>query len=242
MVSSKTDFGRAGSAWSRGQRARRRFQRPSIGHDVGPRSRRHGIGAARLAAVESTVCLAAGRGDHDGNTRFVMRLAAPALVAGCSGVRDCRRRLSASAALIANEADGTNWASYGRTYSEEHASPLHEIDGGERRPPRSRVVARAPRYPQRRNGAARGRWRRLFHGRAEHRACRRRAVGQAAVALRPRGDQGRRTQAPDHLGSAGIAYWDGKIYVGTTDGRLIAHRCARRQARLERADRRSRQR
>jgi quinohemoprotein ethanol dehydrogenase len=33
----------------------------------------------------------------------------------------------ASAALIANEDDGANWPAYGRTYSERHASPLHDI-------------------------------------------------------------------------------------------------------------------
>jgi quinohemoprotein ethanol dehydrogenase len=32
--------------------------------------------------------------------------------------------------MLSNEADGTNWASYGRTFSENHYSPLNEINDG----------------------------------------------------------------------------------------------------------------
>src|SRR5688572_22806756 len=35
-----------------------------------------------------------------------------------------------SAKLIADDANGADWPSYGRTYSENHASPLKSIDAG----------------------------------------------------------------------------------------------------------------
>ena len=31
-------------------------------------------------------------------------------------------------AALANEADGANWAAYGRSFSEQHYSPLRQID------------------------------------------------------------------------------------------------------------------
>ena len=149
---------------------------------------------------------------------------------------------SASAALIANEADGTNWASYGRTYSEDHASPLHEIDG-------SNVgrlgLAWSLELPDIHNGATVPL---AVDGVVYF------TVGQSIVhavdaqsgKLLWRYDPEVTKVAGRKLritwGPRGIAYWAGRIYVGTTDGRLIAHRCARRPARLEHADRRSRQR
>src|SRR6267143_3691787 len=33
-------------------------------------------------------------------------------------------------AALANEADGANWAAYGRNFSEQHYSPLREINAG----------------------------------------------------------------------------------------------------------------
>ena len=33
-----------------------------------------------------------------------------------------------AASSLSNDADGTDWAGYGRTYAETHYSPLHEID------------------------------------------------------------------------------------------------------------------
>ena len=64
--------------------------------------------------------------------RFFACVCASALAAvAWAPVRsDAGDRAGDSATLIANEADGTNWASYGRTYSEDHASPLREIDSG----------------------------------------------------------------------------------------------------------------
>jgi quinohemoprotein ethanol dehydrogenase len=127
-----------------------------------------------------------------------------------------------SAALLANEADGTNWASYGRTYSEDHASPLREIDSGNV----GRLgLAWSLELPDIHNGATVPL---AVDGIVYF------TVGQSIVhavdaqsgKLLWRHDPEVTKVAGRKLritwGPRGIAYWDGKIYVGTTDGRLIA--------------------
>jgi len=127
-----------------------------------------------------------------------------------------------SAKLLANDADGTNWASYGRTYSEDHASPLHEIDSGNV----GRLgLAWSLELPDIHNGATVPL---AVDGVVYF------TVGQSIVhavdaqsgRLLWRHDPEVTKVAGRKLritwGPRGIAYWAGKIYVGTTDGRLIA--------------------
>jgi quinohemoprotein ethanol dehydrogenase len=124
--------------------------------------------------------------------------------------------------LLANEQDGANWASYGRTFSEQHYSPLHEIDDrniGRLRlawsfdlPPMASVFTAplavdgvlylAPGYS-------------FVH-----------AIDARTGELLWRYDP----EVPKHAGkrlrmgwgSRGIAYWKGKVFTATQDGRLIA--------------------
>ena len=146
-------------------------------------------------------------------------LATVALVPPAAG-SDAERPRSAS--LIADERDGANWPSFGRTYAEHHASPLTDIDAGN--------VARlglawSLDLPGITNGATvplavDGT---IFF-----------TVGQSIVhavdavsgRLLWRHDPEVAKHAGRKLritwGPRGIGYWEGRIYVGTTDGRLIA--------------------
>lgn len=54
-------------------------------------------------------------------------LTALLLLASCALTRDST---AVDNAMLADEADGANWASYGRTFSENHFSPLDEVNAG----------------------------------------------------------------------------------------------------------------
>ncbi len=132
------------------------------------------------------------------------------------------RPVARSALLIADERDGANWPSFGRTYSETHASPLTDINAGNV----SRLglawsldlpgISNGATVPLAVDGA-------VFF-----------TVGQSIVhavdatsgRLLWRHDPEVAKVAGRKLritwGPRGIGYWEGKIYVGTTDGRLIA--------------------
>jgi quinohemoprotein ethanol dehydrogenase len=127
-----------------------------------------------------------------------------------------------SGRLLANEDDGVNWASYGRTYYEQHSSPLSQIDTGN---VRNLGLAWSLELPGTHQGATVP---------LEVDGTIYFAVDQAIVravdvrsgnllwTFNPRvmstGALGTRIG----YGSRGIAYWNGKIYVGTGDGRLMA--------------------
>ena len=129
---------------------------------------------------------------------------------------------TSSARMIADEGDGRNWPSYGRTYSERHASPLRDIDVTN--------VARlglawSMDLPRIANGATVPL---AVDGIIYF------TVGQSIVhaveattgRLLWRHDPEVTKVAKRKLritwGPRGIAYWEGKVYVGTTDGRLVA--------------------
>lgn len=124
--------------------------------------------------------------------------------------------------LLADEADGRNWAAYGRTYDESHASPLAQID---RSNVRRLGLAWSLDVPDVNNGATVPLavdgvlyftiGQSLVH-----------AVDAATGKLLWRFDPEVTKVAGRKLrytwGPRGIAYWKGRVYVGTTDGRLIA--------------------
>ncbi|MBM4115750.1 MAG: PQQ-dependent dehydrogenase, methanol/ethanol family [Gammaproteobacteria bacterium] len=127
-----------------------------------------------------------------------------------------------SAKMIADDSDGRNWPSFGRTYSERHASPLQQID-------RSSVgrlgLAWSMDLPRITNGATvplaiDGTIYFTVGQSIVH------AVEAATGRLLWRHDPEVTKVAKRKLritwGPRGIGYWEGKIYVGTTDGRLIA--------------------
>ena len=123
---------------------------------------------------------------------------------------------------LANEADGHNWPSYGRTYSEQHSSPLAMVN-------RDNVgrlglswsldlghVQNGATVPLAVDGI-------LYF-----------TVGQSLVhAVDARSGKLLWRHDPEVAkvagrklrytwGPRGIAYWQGRVFVGTTDGRLIA--------------------
>ena len=127
-----------------------------------------------------------------------------------------------SARLIADELDGRNWAAYGRTYSEHHASPLRQID-------RRNVEELGLAWSLDLLGVTNGATVPLAIDGIIYLT-----VGQSIVhavdartgRLLWRHDPEVTKVAKRKLritwGPRGIGYWEGKIYVGTTDGRLIA--------------------
>jgi quinohemoprotein ethanol dehydrogenase len=122
---------------------------------------------------------------------------------------------------LRDSSDGRDWAAYGRTYGEQHYSPLGEIN--------TRNVAtlgliwsldlpagNTVTQPLEINGV-------LYF-----------TVGNSVVhavdaltghplwVFDPRANEAAGVRLRTSWGSRGIAYWNGKVYTGTVDGRLIA--------------------
>jgi quinohemoprotein ethanol dehydrogenase len=123
---------------------------------------------------------------------------------------------------IANEKDGRNWLAYGRTYSEQHWSPLKQINADNV----SRLgLAWSLDLPGVHNGltiplAVDG----IIYFTVDQSWVH--AVDARTGRLLWRYDPEVYKVAGKKFrlswGPRGIAYWEGKIYVGTLDGRLIA--------------------
>jgi quinohemoprotein ethanol dehydrogenase len=125
-------------------------------------------------------------------------------------------------AALANETSGVNWAAYGRTFSEQRYSPLRQINAGN--------IARlglvwsldladvnfATSAPLEVDGVIY-----FSPGLSEVRA-----VDARSGKPLWRYDPEVAKVAPQKLragwGSRGLAFWKGKVYIGTRDGRLIA--------------------
>jgi len=123
---------------------------------------------------------------------------------------------------IGNDRDGKNWLAYGRTYSEQHASPLKQIDAGNA----ARLgLLWSLDLPGVHNGATvplavDG----VIYFTVDQSWVH--AVDALSGKLLWRFDPEVYKVAGKKFrlswGPRGIAYWRGKIYVGTLDGRLIA--------------------
>ena len=122
---------------------------------------------------------------------------------------------------LANQSDGTNWPSYGRTFDEQHYSPLSQINGSSI----ARLglawsldldVSNSISAPLAVDGV-------LYLG-AGH------GIVHAVDAKSGRQLWRYDAQAPQRAGQKlrvawgirGIAFWGNRIYAGTSDGRLIA--------------------
>lgn len=126
-----------------------------------------------------------------------------------------------SAALLSDHSDGKDWPSYGRTHGEQHFSPLTQINSGNVAslrlawsidlPPGNSVS-----QPLEVDGT-------VFFTTGS-------SIVHAVDAISGREiwvhDPHANEVAGDRMrsswGSRGIGYWNGKIYTGTVDGRLIA--------------------
>jgi quinohemoprotein ethanol dehydrogenase len=123
---------------------------------------------------------------------------------------------------IGNDQDGTNWPSYGRTHSENHASPLTSINAGN---VRQLGLAWSLELPDVHNGATMplevdGV---LYFTVDQSKVHAVEALtGKLLWQYDPRVGEVAGEKLRYTWGPRGIAYWKGKVYVGTTDGRLIA--------------------
>ena len=127
----------------------------------------------------------------------------------------------AAVANLRDDSDGKDWPGYGRTFGEQHYSPLSEIDAGNVKELglawfMDLGVGNPVTVPIEVDGvlyfasghsivhaldAASGKLLWVYDSKAAQLAGRRMRIS---------------------WGSRGIAYWNGKVYTGTTDGRLIA--------------------
>ena len=143
------------------------------------------------------------------------------VAATCAALAYAPAARPSSAALLQDSADGRDWAAYGRTYGEQHFSPLTEINADTvgklglawslDLPPGNTVT-----QPLAVDGI-------LYF-----------TVGNSIVhavdALSgkelwvhdPKANEAAGMRLRTSWGSRGLGYWNGKIYTGTVDGRLIA--------------------
>jgi quinohemoprotein ethanol dehydrogenase len=125
------------------------------------------------------------------------------------------------AALLRDDADGSNWAAFGRTYGEQHYSPLTDIHRGNVGRlglawsldlPAGNMLS----GPLAVDGT-------LFvaTGYSVVRALDA-ATGRLLWTHDPRAPEAAGRKLRFNWGIRGLAYWNGKVIVGTVDGRLVA--------------------
>jgi len=163
-----------------------------------------------LIASIALVLAACGRGKGD------------APEAGAAGAAGPAAAVDA-ARLTAADQDAANWMSYGRTYDEQRFSPLTQIDTGNvaslklawyydldtahRVQEATPLVIDGVMYVS-------SAWSKVFALDA--------ATGREIWAFDPKVPGERAVDACCDVPNRGVAAWNGKIYVGTIDGRLIA--------------------
>jgi quinohemoprotein ethanol dehydrogenase len=170
--------------------------------------------------------------------RYLARrgIAAGALVvlAACGNNDESRRAAESAAAakppaavddarLVAADKDAANWLSYGRTYDEQRFSPLNQIDAqnvqqlglawfydldtAHRVQEATPLVIDGVMYVS-------SAWSKVFALNA--------ATGERIWSFDPRVPGEAAVNACCDVANRGVAAWNGKIYVGTLDGRLVA--------------------
>lgn len=143
------------------------------------------------------------------------------LLAACSDQKEAKSPGTANDAHLIDTSDGANWAAFGRTYGEQHYSPLHEINENTvdrlglawflDLPPGNSVTG-----PLAIDGT-------LYFaaGYSVVRAVDA-ATGRVLWTFDPKAAEAAGTRLRQGWGSRGIAWWNGLIFTGTQDGRLIA--------------------
>jgi quinohemoprotein ethanol dehydrogenase len=140
---------------------------------------------------------------------------------GCDGSHAAPGQ-SVDNAALSNEADGTNWAAYGRTFSEQHYSPLREINASN--VSRLRLAWSldlsdknfATTAPIAVDGVIY-----FSPGVSEVHAVDAR-TGKRLWQYDPEVYKVAGEKMRGGWGTRGLAFWKGKVYLGTRDGRLIA--------------------
>jgi quinohemoprotein ethanol dehydrogenase len=151
-------------------------------------------------------------------------LVAAALViiglAACAGVE----RPAGSApegARIADDSDGSDWAAFGRTFGEQHYSPLTEInDGTVKDLGLAWSLDLGPGNPVTGPIAVDG----VIYFASGYSVVHAvdAASGKLLWSYDPKVPEAAGRKLRQGWGSRGIAWWNGKVYTGTTDGRLMA--------------------
>lgn len=127
----------------------------------------------------------------------------------------------ASGAQLLDSADGRDWVAYGRTYGEQHYSPLTQIDSANV----SRLglawfmdlgAGNSTTVPLTIGGIL------YFASGHSHVHAVNAVTGELLWTYDPEVVKVAGIRLKSGWGSRGIAYWNGKIYTATTDGRLIA--------------------
>jgi len=129
---------------------------------------------------------------------------------------------AAGAGQLADDSNGDDWPSFGRTYGEQHYSPLADVNAGN---VRQLSLAWSMDLPGNENSATGpievGDVLYFASGYSHVHA-----VDAKSGKLLWEYDPGAAAAAGERLrqgwGSRGIAWWNGKVYTGTQDGRLIA--------------------
>lgn len=121
----------------------------------------------------------------------------------------------------ADDSDGRDWPGYGRTYGEQHYSPLKQIDAGNiGRLGLAWAIDLPPGYSMSQPIAVGG----VLYVTIGYSVVQ--AIDSATGKQLWSYDPGAAAKAGERLrfswGTRGLAWWNGKIYIGTVDGRLIA--------------------
>jgi len=126
------------------------------------------------------------------------------------------------ARLLAADSDADNWLAYGRTYDEQRFSPLEQINGGNvgelglafaveldtnRGQEATPIVVDGVMYFS-------TAWSKVMAVNA--------ATGEVLWQFDPEVDGAKAVHACCDVVNRGVAVWDGKVFVGTIDGRLVA--------------------
>lgn len=153
-------------------------------------------------------------------------LAATAMIAACTGLKKEEAAKSGiapvDAAMLTTGGDGSNWAAVGRTYDEQRFSPLTAINDGNvgelgiawfsdlpdlRGQEATPVVVDGVMYLS-------TAWSKVFAYDA--------ATGQPLWSYDPEVPKQQLVKACCDAVNRGVAVWQGKVFVGTLDGRLVA--------------------
>ncbi len=149
---------------------------------------------------------------------LVMLVAGSAALSGCTGTRSDTQD---SSALLSDADNGENWPAFGRTYDERHYSPLSEINentvsGLKLAWFHDLPVGNAVSGPLAVDG--------ILYTATGYSVVR--AFEAATGKLLWEHDTHAAEAAGNKLrqgwGIRGLAYWDGMVFVGTHDGRLVA--------------------
>jgi quinohemoprotein ethanol dehydrogenase len=128
---------------------------------------------------------------------------------------------TSDAAQLVDNSDGADWPAYGRTYGEQHYSPLDQIDAGNV----GRLgLAWSIDLDTRNSATAPIAVAGILYFATGHSIVHavEAATGKELWTFDPHAAEAAGIRLRQGWGSRGIAWWNGRVYTGTQDGRLIA--------------------